>query len=146
MKVCSKVVLSTSNLDLSNMRESYSCSSQSFRGSNISIKKGVSAESLLDAIPDADLSEPRVSSGARRSLTRSNSQAAISSNERRYFSHDKYALFWCYSIFNTDLVAVSSCFLFACALHIRIQIILQPWSPTSHYNLPGWDESKMFQI
>lgn len=63
-----KVVLSQSTMDLSSMRDTYSSTSQSFRGSNQNIRKGLSNESLLDRIPAADVSEPRVSSGARKSL------------------------------------------------------------------------------
>merc|ERR1712198_327324 len=63
-----KVVLSQSTMDLSSMRDTYSSTSQSFRGSSQNIRKGLSNESLLDRIPAADVSEPRVSSGARKSL------------------------------------------------------------------------------
>ena len=75
-----KVALSTSTMDLSNLRDSYTPTSQSFRHSSqsiTSIRKGVSAESLLDGIPTVDMSQPRVSFGAKRSLTRSNSNATI---------------------------------------------------------------------
>ena len=80
--------LSQSTLDLSSMSDSYTNTSQSFRGSQTnlnttssSMRKHMSTESLLDRIPAAShVTEPRVSNSARKSLeslTRSNSTLTI---------------------------------------------------------------------
>ena len=68
-------------MDLSNMKNSYGNSSTSFRNSNVTIRNGVSAESLLERIPAADTSEPKISSDAFKSLesllSRSNSNVTL---------------------------------------------------------------------
>ena len=46
-----KVVLSASNMDLSDLRDSYTPTCQSFRSSTTTIRKGLSTDSLLDRIP-----------------------------------------------------------------------------------------------
>ena len=50
-----KVVLSASNMDLTDLRDSYTPTCQSFRSSHASIRKGLSTDSLLDRIPPVSL-------------------------------------------------------------------------------------------
>ena len=90
-------------MDLSDLRDSYTPTCQSFRSSHTNIRKGLSTDSLLDRIPpvhkfdilvdcnfisflfvlQADTAGPRVSSGVRKSLDNLTRSSSVNTSEEQ---------------------------------------------------------------